>query len=156
MTNKMMHGTRRSIILGSIYSNFPNGPFHFSAILMNFEYPFFLINSKHCIHFLKLYFSFPNLVPIFSQEENSAQSAQVSYSFSFIQHNLIIHLALLISLFPSSYPSLHPLQNPSIYGLQVLQYTPQQPMYITEFLLLLTFESFILSHSSTGVRILDT
>ena len=60
----------------------------------------------------------------------SEQSAQVSYLISLKQQILILYLAFSISLSPVSNPNLHPLQYPSINGLQVLQYAPQHPIYL--------------------------
>lgn len=83
--------------------------------------------------FLYLYPFFAYQPPRIGQVSKSLQSAHISNFLSLKQQILILHFALLISRSPVSKPNLHPLQYSSIYGLQVLQYAPQQPIYLFAF-----------------------
>ena len=74
-----------------------------------------------CLYFWYLYPLLENQLPIISQFSNSLHSAQVSRFLSLKQQTLILHFALLMSLSFVSKPILHPLQDPSIKGLHVLQ-----------------------------------
>ena len=88
------------------------------------------MNSIACLYLWYLYPFFAYKSPIVLQLSKFEQSAQVSYPISLKQQILILHFAFSISLSPVSNPNLHPLQNPSINGLQVLQYAPQHPIYL--------------------------
>lgn len=113
------------------YSSLPYGPFHRSDTLKNSGYPCFLMNSRDCRYFRYLYPFLAKNPEIMVHKSKSGQSAQVSNFRSLKQHNFMAHRALSISLSPSSYPNLQPLQDPSIKGRQVRQYAPQHPTYLT-------------------------
>jgi len=113
------------------YSSLPYGPFHRSDTLKNSGYPCFLMNSWDCRYFRYLYPFLAKNPEIIVHVSKSGQSAQVSNFRSLKQHNFMAHRAFSITLTPSSYPSLQPLQEPSANARQVWQYAPQHPIYLT-------------------------
>ena len=86
-------------------------------------------------------------------ESKSGQSAQVSNFRSLKQHNFMAHRALSITLTPSSYPNLQPLQEPSSKGRQVRQYAPQHPIYLDRTRHLSSFIDVYISLSFSYVQV---
>ena len=106
----------------------PYAPFHERVDSRNARYPYFLMNSSDSRYFLYLYPFLAKKPWIMGQSSYSGQSAQVSSFFSMRQQRFMEQRAARRSRFPSSYPSLHPLQVMSGSARHVPQYAPQQPM----------------------------
>lgn len=86
------------------------------------------MNSSDSRYFLYLYPFLAKKPWIMGQFSYSGHSAQVSRFFSIRQQRFMAQRAARRSRFPSSYPSLQPLQVLSRSARHVPQYAPQQPM----------------------------